>query len=674
MNSKGFLRVARIALPLGGLLIWAVASPVAAQGFKLIHLCDSTDRFPTTLIQAPMPDGHFYGITLAGGTFGYGTIFKMDAAGNMTTLHSFAGPPSDTGGSTGGPLDMGLLLAADGFLYGAAYGSQQPGDFGGVFRIDTSGNNYSVHLQTGPTCDPKGAPPNGSLIQASDGHLYLPMFECGPPPPPVNYSGTIDEVDSNLNEAVDGSFLSFGAFRHPVGHLVEGAGNKLFGVAGAGFGASAYSGAVYSIPLGGGADPVVVHGFAPDGTEGFNPLGPPVLATDGNLYGTTNDIMIGSRDAMTGTIFRVSQGGTFQTMHVFNGADGALPASGLMQASDLNLYGATSSGGTANSGVVYRMDLAGNYTVLASVADVGIGHSPASELLEGTDGKLYGTTTYGGAGLLGSIYTIDLTQKADSITPSSGPAAGGTPVTIGGAGFVAGAAVVIGSASATGVGVPDATHVTATTPSNNPGTLNHVKVVLPDTTTIILNNGWFADFLDVPQADIFHSYVEKVFRNGITAGCGGGNYCRNNAVTRAQMAVFLLKSEHGSDYVPPSCTGVFSDVTCPSTFADWIEQLAVEGITGGCGIGIYCPDSPVTRRQMAVFLLKTEHGSTYTPPACAGLFGDVACPSPFADWIERLYAESVTGGCQTNPLLYCPGASVLRGQMATFLTKTFNLP
>ena len=76
---------------------------------------------------------------------------------------------------------------------------------------------------------------------------------------------------------------------------------------------------------------------------------------------------------------------------------------------------------------------------------------------------------------------------------------------------------------------------------------------------------------------------------------------------------------------------------------------------------------------MAVFLLKVEHGSAYVPPACTGIFGDVQCPSPFADWIEELYAEAITGGCQTNPLLYCPDAAVSRGQMAVFLVKTFNL-
>jgi len=71
------------------------------------------------------------------------------------------------------------------------------------------------------------------------------------------------------------------------------------------------------------------------------------------------------------------------------------------------------------------------------------------------------------------------------------------------------------------------------------------------------------------------------------------------------MAVFLLKAEHGSAYAPPECVGAFMDVACPSTFANWIEQLATENVTGGCGGGNYCPGSPNTRGQMAVFITKT---------------------------------------------------------------------
>ena len=66
----------------------------------------------------------------------------------------------------------------------------------------------------------------------------------------------------------------------------------------------------------------------------------------------------------------------------------------------------------------------------------------------------------------------------------------------------------------------------------------------------------------------------------------------------------MLRAEHGVSYVPPACAGVFSDVVCPSMFADWIEQLAAEGITVGCGGTLDCPLSPTTRGQMAVFLEK----------------------------------------------------------------------
>jgi CSLREA domain-containing protein len=260
-----------------------------------------------------------------------------------------------------------------------------------------------------------------------------------------------------------------------------------------------------------------------------------------------------------------------------------------------------------------------------------------------------------------------------SLSPTSGPAGGGTPVTVGGANFQSGAALKIGGAAAGG-SVTSGTEIDGVSPSLPAGALYDVTVVNPSSLSATLAGAWLADFSDVPQANLFHGDVEKVFRHGITAGCGGGAFCVSTPVTRAQMAVFLLKAEHGASYVPPSCQGLFDDVTCPSAFADWIEQLAAEGITAGCGGGNYCPSSPVRRDQMAAFLLRTEHGSAYTPPTCTGIFGDVTCPGPFSDWIEQLHAEQITGGCQVTPLLYCPGSSNTRGQMATFLVKTFNLP
>ncbi len=183
------------------------------------------------------------------------------------------------------------------------------------------------------------------------------------------------------------------------------------------------------------------------------------------------------------------------------------------------------------------------------------------------------------------------------------------------------------------------------------------------------------DFLDMPPTNGFHDFVNTVARNGITAGCGNGNYCGTSNITRAQMAVFLLKAKHGAAYVPPPCVGMFPDVACPSGFAvNWIEQLAAEGITGGCGGGNYCPTNPVTRAQMAIFLLKASIDSAYAPPPASGtIFTDVPAGAFAADWIEDLFARGITGGCLTNPLRYCPNNSNNRQQMAVFLVKSFNL-
>jgi parallel beta-helix repeat protein len=266
------------------------------------------------------------------------------------------------------------------------------------------------------------------------------------------------------------------------------------------------------------------------------------------------------------------------------------------------------------------------------------------------------------------------------ISPSSGSASGGSPITVSGTGFVPGASLTIGGVMAESIVVVATTQIDAAAPPLSPGTLNDVAVSFGSSRPSpmgpgaipTLAAGWFADFIDVARDDPFHASVESIFRAGITAGCGGGLYCRDGAVRRDQMAVLLLKAKHGASYLPPGCTGVFADMPCPGPFTAWVEQLYAEGITGGCGDGIYCPGSPVRRDQMAVFLLKAEHGSDHTPPTCTGLFPDVACPGTFADWVEELAAEGITSGCGGGN--YCPAAPSTRGQMAVFLVRTFVLP
>jgi subtilisin-like proprotein convertase family protein len=165
-----------------------------------------------------------------------------------------------------------------------------------------------------------------------------------------------------------------------------------------------------------------------------------------------------------------------------------------------------------------------------------------------------------------------------------------------------------------------------------------------------------ASFNDVPTSNQFYAFIENIFHHGVTGGCNATDYCPTNPALRKQMAVFVLKAKEGPGYQPPPASGVFTDVPADNPFAPWIEELFHRGVVAGCGAGpTYCPDNAVLRQQMSVFLLRTEFGSSYVPPACTGVFGDVPCPGLFTDWIEDLAARGIAAGCgggnfcPTNP-------------------------
>ncbi|HEX2644767.1 MAG TPA: S-layer homology domain-containing protein, partial [Thermoanaerobaculia bacterium] len=181
-------------------------------------------------------------------------------------------------------------------------------------------------------------------------------------------------------------------------------------------------------------------------------------------------------------------------------------------------------------------------------------------------------------------------------------------------------------------------------------------------------------FRDVSFSHWAWKWIETVDNRNVIAGCGSGNFCPDNNISRDQMATFLLKAKEGSAFTPPTCTSpVFNDVPCSNSFATWINELSARGVTGGCGNGAYCPSGLVSRDQMAVFLLKTKEGPAYSPPACTSqIFNDVPCSNPFAPWINELVARGITGGCGSGN--YCPGTNVTRAQMSVFLTATFGLP
>ena len=164
--------------------------------------------------------------------------------------------------------------------------------------------------------------------------------------------------------------------------------------------------------------------------------------------------------------------------------------------------------------------------------------------------------------------------------------------------------------------------------------------------TVMHAPDWQGRFLDVPVDFWAYDFIEKLAKSGITSGCGNDNYCPAAPVTRAQMAVFLERGINGSDFVPPAASGtVFEDVGAGDFAANFIEQLAADGITSGCGNDNYCPDTAVSRAQMAAFLLRARYGAGYSPPPATGVFADVD-PSYWAvRWIEQLAAEGITAGC-----------------------------
>jgi hypothetical protein len=188
-------------------------------------------------------------------------------------------------------------------------------------------------------------------------------------------------------------------------------------------------------------------------------------------------------------------------------------------------------------------------------------------------------------------------------------------------------------------------------------------------------------FVDVPPEHWAYQWIEALYDSGITSGCSEDPpmYCPEDPVSRGQMAVFLERGMRGAEYTPPTATGsVFVDVSSDYWAADWIEQLYADGITSGCTDDplSYCPEDPVSRAQMAVFLERAMHWpAAFTPPAGPGeIFDDVPGSYWAVDWIEKLYADGITEGCSLDPLLYCPEDSVTRAQMAVFLVRTFELP
>ncbi len=177
-----------------------------------------------------------------------------------------------------------------------------------------------------------------------------------------------------------------------------------------------------------------------------------------------------------------------------------------------------------------------------------------------------------------------------------------------------------------------------------------------------------AQFSDVTPANYYFDAVNLLKTKNVTAGCSSTGYCPTQVITRAQMAIFIVRAVYGSDSFTIAPTQYFADVT-PSTFGyNWIEKMYELGITTGCGGGNFCPTGQVTRDQMAVFIVRARYGAntnfTYnTTP----YFVDVPANDFAFKWVQRMKQDNVTSGCGVGA--YCPNSPVTRGDMAVFVMR-----
>ena len=300
------------------------------------------------------------------------------AAVPFSTLHQFTTATSNARSS--------LLLASDGNMYGLADSGN-----GMAFKVASDGTVTTIHYFTGTD----GRQPQGQLVQGADGNLYGTTVYGG-----ANDGGTIFEMTT---AGVVTTLYTFGYGGNPAGGLIIGADGNFY--------CAAYDWIFKMTPQG---QTSLVHTFG--NVEGFAALAPLMLANDGNYYGTTTS----GAASGSGSIFRMTPDGTVTNIHSFySSTDGSYPSGKLVQGPDGALYGTTRSGGANTYGTIFRITLAGDFSVLYPFANSD-GRGPCSELLVGSNNTLYGTASGGGDNYGGTIFKITTGGVLTTLYPFSG--------------------------------------------------------------------------------------------------------------------------------------------------------------------------------------------------------------------------------------------------------------
>jgi uncharacterized repeat protein (TIGR03803 family) len=397
------------------LLLLSAVTAVATQAQTFTKLADfdsSNGEEPIYVSLVQSVDGNLYGTTAWGGGGGYyecaydypgcGTVFRITPAGALSRVYSFC-PQSDCAGVV--PY-AGLIQAVDGDLYGTTSSDS-------VFKMSLEGKVTIIYAFCRENGCADGDEPTAPLVQGRDGDFYGTTYGGGSVscPPYTDGCGTVFKITTDGVLTTLHSF-SGGDGGSPVAGLVQATDGNLYGTAVVGGDSSCNAppyhgcGTIFKITPSGSL--VTIHNF--EGNDGAYPYGGLVQGSDGNLYGTTYSGGSGSCLQGCGTVFKLSQSGTLTTIHDFSG-DGCAPSGTLIQATDGNLYGTTQQEGFIcphqGSGTIFKIAPGGAFTTLHTF-DGSDGASPYAGLIQSTDGNFYGATGGGGSVGDGTIYRLSV--------------------------------------------------------------------------------------------------------------------------------------------------------------------------------------------------------------------------------------------------------------------------
>jgi uncharacterized repeat protein (TIGR03803 family) len=371
-------RLARCAISiLLGFNVVIFVAPLRAQTYENLHSFQRTDgKWPSVGVILD-PEGNIFGLASWGGTYGFGSIYKLSAPSNgFSTINFFQG--KDGAGAIGR-----LARSSSGDLFGTTLRGGE-GTLGTVFEVK-AGSSSIVSHNLAPTL---GYPESGVVLDTS-GNLYGTATLDG-----AYNEGGVFEISArgkySLLHSFDPGSDGYGALS-----LVRDSAGTLYGANT--YGGPYGAGSVFSLDTSGNFR--VIHAFT-NGSDGGIPDSGLMIDAQGNLYGTT-----GGGGGSAGLIFKLDSSGEETVLYAFDGVVGNGPLGPLVADEQGNLYGTTEGGGSYNFGTVFKLDTAGNLTVLHNFTDDGTdGFTPSGGLARDKSGNLYGTATYGGTGICSGPY------------------------------------------------------------------------------------------------------------------------------------------------------------------------------------------------------------------------------------------------------------------------------